>query len=156
MKKIINSVVLLWVVPFLAFAQFQFQLGIGNQTGFGFGGSNPFLNILLRVKDILDVTVPIVITLALIYFIYGVTTYIIAKDDEKKGEARNVMIYGTIGLFFIVSIWGIVALLQVFTGAQPFQTPPTVPRVPGAGGSSGGSSFFFGPGGVGINIPFGN
>ena len=139
MKKIIGSTAVLWALPLLAFAQV---------------GSNPFLTVLTRVKQLLDAAVPIVITLALIYFIYGVASYILAKDDEKKGEARNMMIYGTIGLFFIVSVWGIVILLQQFTGVQPFQTPPSIPRVPDAGGASGGSGFIFGPGGVGINIGF--
>ncbi|MDP3726547.1 MAG: hypothetical protein Q8R36_05125 [bacterium] len=134
MKKIISSIAFLWMLPLFAFAQF---------ITFG-AGSNPFLTILLRVKDLLDTAVPIVITLALIYFIYGVGSYVVAKDDEKKTEARNVMIYGTIGLFFIVSVWGIVTLLQQFTGVQPFQTPPSIPRVPDAG-SSGGLDFLFDP-----------
>ena len=116
MKKLIASAVL-WGLPLFALAQIV-------------SSSNPFLQILQKTKALLDAAVPIAITLALIYFIYGVATYIIAQDDEKKGEARNVMIYGTIGLFFIVSIWGIVTLLQVFTGAQPIQTPPSIPRIP--------------------------
>ncbi len=118
MKKTFIASSVLWALPLLSFAQIV-------------SSSNPFLDILRKTKGILDAVVPIVITLALIYFIYGVATYIIAKDDEKKGEARNVMIYGTIGLFFIVSIWGIVTLLQVFTGVQPIQSPPTIPRIPG-------------------------
>ncbi|MDP3726548.1 MAG: pilin [bacterium] len=116
MKKIISSTAVLWALPLLAFAQV---------------GSNPFLTILVRTKQLLDAAVPIVITLALIYFIYGVTSYVTAKDDEKKAEARNVMIYGTIGLFFIVSVWGIVTLLQQFTGVQPLTAPPSLPRIPG-------------------------
>ena len=111
MKKIIGSIGL-WALPLFAFAQ------------------NPFLTILGKTKQLLDATIPIVITIALIYFIYGVAKYVQAKDDDAKSEARNVMIYGTIGLFFIVSVWGIVLLLQQFTGVQPIQTPPTLPRIP--------------------------
>ena len=116
MKKIFVRLAVLLALPFLAFAQIS---------------SNPLLVILARTKQILDATVPIVITLALIYFIYGVASYVTAKDDEKKSEARNVMVYGTIGLFFIVSIWGIVALLQQFTGVDPLTVPPALPRIPG-------------------------
>ena len=111
MKKIIGSIGL-WALPLIAFAQ------------------NPFLTILVKTKQLLDVTIPIVITLALIYFVYGVAKYMTAKDEEQQQEARNVMIYGTIGLFFIVSVWGIVLLLQQFTGVQPVQTPPTIPKIP--------------------------
>src|SRR3989338_7323739 len=109
MKKIIGSIGL-WSLPLFALAQ------------------NPFLTILGKTKQLLDATIPIVITIALIYFIYGVAKYIQAKDDDAKTEARNVMIYGTIGLFFIVSVWGIVLLLQQFTGVQPLQAPPTMKK----------------------------
>lgn len=112
MKKLTISSIGLWALPLFVLAQ------------------NPFLTILGKVKQLLDATIPIVITIALIYFIYGVAKYVAAKDDEQKGEARNVMIYGTIGLFFIVSVWGIVLLLQQFTGVQPVTSPPTLPRIP--------------------------
>ena len=111
MQKII-SLVGLSAIPLFALAQ------------------NPFLTILGKTKQLLDATIPIVITIALIYFIFGVGKYVTAKDDEGKEEARNVMIYGTIGLFFIVSVWGIVLLLQQFTGVQPLQAPPVLPRIP--------------------------
>jgi len=93
--------------------------------------SNPFVNILGRVRDILNLVVPVVITIALIYFIWGVARYIITDDEDKKKAARDVMVYGAIGLFFIVSIWGIVGLLQDFTGAR--DTTIDVPGVPGTG-----------------------
>ena len=110
-KKIIGSIGL-WAIKLFALAQ------------------NPFLTILGKVKQLLDATIPIVITIALIYFIYGVGKYVTTKDDEGKEEARNIMIYGTIGLFVIVSVWGIVLLLQQFTGVQPLQTPPSLPQIP--------------------------
>ncbi|MAG12739.1 hypothetical protein CL630_02930 [bacterium] len=113
MKKLLYSIGF-WALPLFVLAQ----------------GFNPFTNILTKVKNILDLVVPIVITLALIYFIWGVAQYVTAKDDDKKAEARDTMIYGTIGLFVIVSVWGIVMLLQQFTGVQPINTPPTLPTIP--------------------------
>ena len=50
---------------------------------------NPFQTILIKVKDILDLIIPIVITLALIYFIWGIARYVTAKDDDTKAEARR-------------------------------------------------------------------
>ena len=55
---------------------------------------------------------------------------IIADDDEKKKKGRDTMVYGAIGLFFIVSIWGIVGLLQDFTGAGAERTPDSIPTIP--------------------------
>ena len=110
MKKSIGLVGL-YALPFLAFAQ------------------NPFLNIVQRIRDILDAIVPLLITLALIYFIYGVAKFATSKEAADRDTARDIMIYGAIGLFAIVSIWGIVVLLQQFTGVQPGVTPflPSVP-----------------------------
>ncbi len=99
MKKIITGVSLAFV-PSLALAQ---------TTGF---------SILAVIKNIMDILIPMLITLALIYFIIGVIKYIISKDADAKGEARNTVVRGIIGLFIIVSIWGIVGIIQ-----DTFQIP---------------------------------
>ena len=124
MKKIIGLAGI-YGLPMIALA--QFNLGTG-------GSPNPILTIIGKVGQILNAVVPIVITLALIYFIWGVAKYVTASSDEAKQEARDVMIYGAIGLFFIVSIWGIVALLQQFTGVQGLTAPPGgLPGIPTSG-----------------------
>ncbi len=93
---------------------------------------NQFLTIVNRVQDILNALVPLFITLALIYFIYGVAKFVTAKEAPDKDTARDIMIYGAIGLFAIVSIWGIVNILQQFTGATsqsiPINTTNLLPR----------------------------
>src|SRR3989344_9617250 len=61
---------------------------------------------------LLDSVVPLLITLAIVVFIYGVIRYIAnANDSAKREEGRNFMIWGIIGIFVIVSIWGLVKLL---------------------------------------------
>ena len=97
------------LVPFLAFAQQP---------------PNPsqIFSLLAIVQQILNFIVPILITLGIIYFIYGVIGYVTAKDEEKRTEARNVMIYGIIGLFVIVSIWGLIKFLGSATGVQQGNT----------------------------------
>ena len=107
------------------------------------GSSNPFLGILGKISALLNAVIPIVITLALIYFIYGVAKYVTAHEEESKTEARDVMIYGAIGLFFIVSNWGIVNLLVQFTGTGGISTTPVIPSVTGGFGGSGSSGGSF-------------
>ena len=42
-------------------------------------------------------------------FLWGIITYVIAGGDEKKlDQAKNYIIYGLIGLFVMVAVWGIV------------------------------------------------
>lgn len=64
------------------------------------------------VEDILRQLVPILIAFAVIILLFAIISYIRAgEDEEKRGKARNLMIYGIIGLFVMISIWGLVAIL---------------------------------------------
>jgi hypothetical protein len=51
--------------------------------------------------------------LLVIYFLYGVVGYVNAGgDEEKRGAARNTMIYAVIGMFVAFSIFGLIQLLR--------------------------------------------
>lgn len=83
------------------------------------------------VKSILDIIIPIVLTIAVIYFFWGVGKYMLSTGDaEKQEEARGIMIYGIIGLFVMVSVWGLVQVLANTFGVQQggSVTIPGVPR----------------------------
>lgn len=85
-------------------------------------------DILTVLRNLLDTIVPILIVLALIFFIWGVAQYIMASGDaEAQKSARNTMIWGVVALFVIVSVWGLIAVLQstFSVGSGPFQTPDT-------------------------------
>ena len=87
-------------LPLAALAQSSTQVGV----------------ILVQVRDVLNLVMPIVLGLGVIYFIWGVIQYVTAKDEEKKKEGRGIMIMGIIGIFVIASVWGLVALIAGFTG----------------------------------------
>lgn len=112
MKKIITGAVLA-ASPLIMFAQGQDALGI--------------LGILRRL---LNAIIPILVTAAIAYFIFGVVRYVIAGDADKKEEARSVIVRGVIGLFFILTIWGVVVMLQNTLGLKNMQvTDQNLPRV---------------------------
>ena len=74
--------------------------------------------------NILDYTIALLIALALVTFLWGVIKYITAGgNEEKRGEARNTMIWGIVGLFVMVAVWGFVWLLlntfDLETGSPP-------------------------------------
>lgn len=74
-----------------------------------------------NVSDVLDLLgciirkglIPLLITLSIIIFIVGVIKYI-AKADEatEREQGRMFMIYGIVALFVMVSIWGLVGIIQ--------------------------------------------
>ncbi len=74
--------------------------------------------ILCRTNTLLTTVVPILIALGVIYFVWGVITYVIASDEEAKKAGRDRIIYGIIGLAVIVAVWGLVKILVTTFGVS--------------------------------------
>lgn len=75
--------------------------------------------ILNTVAQLIGAATPIVVALALIYFFWGLGMFIINSGDEnKRKEGISIMIYGIIALFVMVSIWGIINVLQTTFNVQ--------------------------------------
>src|SRR3989344_6388163 len=85
--------------------------------------------LLCKVAEILNAVLPILVGLGVIYFVWGVITYMIASDEEAKTKGRDRIIFGIIGLAVIIAVWGLVAILRNTFGLNNNQniTFPTVP-----------------------------
>jgi len=72
--------------------------------------------ILTDVQTILNTVIPILMILATVVFLWGVITYITAGGDEDKSKTgRTYIVWGLIGLFAMLAIWGLVrALVNTF------------------------------------------
>ncbi|OGF63390.1 MAG: hypothetical protein A3J00_01930 [Candidatus Niyogibacteria bacterium RIFCSPLOWO2_02_FULL_45_13] len=72
--------------------------------------------ILQQTRQILNSVIPILMVLATIVFLWGVIRYVTASGEEDKiAEGRRFIIFGLIGLFIMVAIWGVVqALVQQY------------------------------------------
>ncbi len=56
--------------------------------------------------------IPMLVTFAIIAFIWGVITYVIGKGDPKVLEkGRWYMVWGIVALFVMISVWGLVKVL---------------------------------------------
>ena len=56
--------------------------------------------------------IPLIVTLALVAFMYGVVQYLInAEDENKRKEGRKFMLWGIISLFVMLGIIGILQVL---------------------------------------------
>jgi hypothetical protein len=99
-----------WSLPLIAFAQ-----GIQN--------------VLVTVSNILALAVPILITLAIIGFFWGLVKYLWGGAQGAE-EGKNIMIWGVIALFVMVSVYGLIQLLGGTFGINQGGTliVPQVPR----------------------------
>lgn len=68
-------------------------------------------DILKTVSDLISMVIPIIIALAIIYFLWGVLQYLM-KAGEEQEKARQQMIWGIVAIAVMVSIWGLVGILR--------------------------------------------
>lgn len=82
-------------------------------------GDQVFENV---VTEIFSPLYGLVAAVAFVYFLYGGMMFIINMNDpEKKNIGRSHLIWGTIGLFIIFSVGGILQLFNsVFDGMFKF------------------------------------
>jgi hypothetical protein len=100
--------------PVLAFAQINTLSDVGS-------------TIIGIINNIL---VPVLFALAFIVFIWGAfLTFIVgASSEETKDKGKNLMLWGLIGFFVMVSVWGLVNIMT-----STFVTTNTAPTIPSAG-----------------------
>jgi hypothetical protein len=93
-------------------------------------GGNLF-GLMCRIGQFLNSVVPLLIALAVVYFVWGVVTYVIASDEEAKKTGRDRIIYGLLGLVVIIGMWGLVNLIGNTFGLNNSgnEELPTVPVV---------------------------
>lgn len=76
-------------------------------------------SVLNMIGQLIGAATPIVVALALVYFFWGLGNFILGSgSEEKRKEAIAIMIYGILALFVMVSVWGIVNVLQSTFGIQ--------------------------------------
>lgn len=104
------------MLPFFTFAQ---ELG-KTKTLFG------------SVKTLITGTlIPLVFSLALLMFFWGVVKYIKSEGSAKE-DGRKIMIWGVVAMFVMASIWGIVYLIRSELGIGS-QTNMPLPTIGGSG-----------------------
>lgn len=76
------------------------------------------LDILIWLKCIIGAAIiPLIFTLAFLYFLWGMVMFIRGADDVKKREESKKFIYwGIIGLTVMVGVWGIIKIVTITFG----------------------------------------
>ncbi len=113
-KYIIISATAVLLIPFLTLA----AQSMNNISDVG--------NFIINIIN--GIFVPVLIAVAFIVFIYGIATAFIfnAGDEEKRKEGKNIMGYGLIGFFIMLSVWGLIFILTNSVGLNN-SGPSTLP-----------------------------
>ena len=93
-----------------------------------FATSHTLKGIIGTMVDIVNTAIPVAIAIAVLTFFWGLAGFILQADNEQKRyDGKQLMIWGIIGLFVIISIWGIVAVISntFFNGTTGFGSLPT-------------------------------
>lgn len=78
-----------------------------------------FADIIKNIITFLGNLILLIIAIAVLIFFYGLVGYITnAGDESKRKESVQYIIYGIFGLFVMVAVWGLVALLSGFIGER--------------------------------------
>ncbi len=69
-------------------------------------------SLLALLIEILNYIIPFLIAVAVVIFLVGVVKYISAAgDEEKRKSGRETMMWGIVGLFVMVAVWGLVNII---------------------------------------------
>lgn len=106
----------------------------------GFTGANPqgcaavttitdIQSFICKLNDILAAIIPFLVALGILYFIWGVISFVIADDEAAKEKGRNRIVWGIIGLVVIIGVWALVRFVTTTFGLNNVQRIqyPTVP-----------------------------
>lgn len=67
-------------------------------------------------NEILNPLIGLLFALATVIFLWGIVSYVIGSrgDDKRLESGKKIMLWGIIGMFIMVSAWGIVEILCKF------------------------------------------
>ncbi len=67
-------------------------------------------NIATAIGRIINILVPIVFALAMLFFFWGLALYIFGSEHDKE-KAKKTMLWGVIAIFVMAAVWGLVQFI---------------------------------------------
>lgn len=87
--------------------------------------------LLNQLRGILENLIPFIIGLTVFAILWGIFNYIVHGDEEeKRAEGKQFVLYGIIGLFLMVSVWGLVNILVGTFRLENTINVDKIPKVP--------------------------
>lgn len=84
------------------------------------------VDTLVLASTLLNGVIGLFITLAIVVFFWGLIKYLISLGSEQQSEGLKIMFWGILAIFVMVSIWGIIRLLQ--STLKVTSTDPVIPK----------------------------
>lgn len=77
------------------------------------------MNLLQKIiVQIINPVIVILVTLALVVFIWGIVQMIYgANNEEKRTQGKKHLLWGLVGLFIMLTVKGLLSLIQNFWGS---------------------------------------
>jgi len=66
---------------------------------------------------VVNPAIQVLFAAAVVYFVWGVFTYIRRSgDSDARVDGANHILWSTVGLFIMISVWGIIAIIKTSLG----------------------------------------
>lgn len=132
MKKYIAAVGVAAVLPIVALAQ----------TNYTITDINSFYIVLASIIN--DIIFPILLAIAVLVIAWGIFKFILnAGDEAARASGRSMILWGIVGIFLMLSIWGLVNILRnSFSLNNTIGTTPQLlnPTINGGTGNTSGNT----------------
>lgn len=68
-----------------------------------------FADLIQIFFDLIQLVIPVIASMALLAFFWGLAKFILALGGDEKvlADGKNLMKWGLVALFIMVSVWGI-------------------------------------------------
>jgi hypothetical protein len=94
-----------------------------------------FKELVAYVIDLINLLLPVIVGLSLLVFFWGLVKFLYRAGDAKShAEGRNLMIWGIIALFVMLSYYSLISIFSHdlgFSGSIPDNSSPSgLPLLP--------------------------
>jgi len=86
-----------------------------------------FSGVVSCITGFINTAIGLIIAAAVLYIVWGAFTMI--RSEEKREEGKKIIMYGIIGLFVMISIWGFVNILDRTFGLSLDASSVTIPKL---------------------------
>jgi len=122
MKKALILVGSVALMAGVAYAQVSTGIGVTNT-------SSGLSSLITSVKTWVDQLTVLVIAGALLVFAWGLLKYILRLGEDPEGKGKQMMLWGIVAFFVMVSVWGLVSFLNTTLGVSAGGTASNLPAV---------------------------